>query len=553
MSLPDTETSTTYFNSLSTVFKGLGTTVHLFPNNHHIPVDIAERLLFLKARFVKILISIPDPGPVGSITDPNDLVSSFTNAPYSISSEDADGNYIPSSVERLFAALKDTIQNAKIILCVIPPPSFLSTEATGMLTESSSILLFAHICAIAKMFLESYLYPVEYIQLFHRPDDEENVHGNMGENDLLLLATLLRQILAEKNLTAKFLLPGSSQVLSVSDIRDEYIHALQEGTDLVDIFAIDALENANDLSLVNKGDFSSRKLLGDQLKKNVAQINSIKFPLEKMATLVGTRATKFHSEGQDFLTSPAAQDRNEFAIRVCENLCSVLACSFSTALAPVINDPSGGLYREDGTPFPLATLMNKFTGNMVIPGTIFAPLEMNKTFDHTIKAMLMSSTGNAVSIILCKSKDLDPFEGKMTLVVNNELWSTAYEVLSYQVDSFPFLSLKDVSITTEIFQDRLVIDLRNLPNDAVVIFLKVAIELKPIVPVVPIEPDPILPVDEQEPFPIVLSTIMQIPVNFGLPTEQEQENGTVFFDLKTRTLKVFMEGTWSNATLLVNK
>lgn len=547
----------TFFNSISKSFKGIGTTVHLFPDSYEGP-ELAGRLLNLDAKFVKIVISIPDPGRgLVHSTDLNDISAFFTSAPYSTDSTgdrtDPSNPYVAPTAERFFSAVKAS--GCTVILCFVPPESWLSVETGGMLTGEPELYAFANLISAGIAWVRSYSVNANLIQLFHRPDDEDAELGNLGENDYLFLADSLRDILLLKGMTSpavQILSPGLSQVLATDDDTEPYTEVLVNQPAAIDIFALDAIEHIKDLELANAGTFASRKLLGYQVDKNVAHMNSVNYMLDKIATFVGTRATKFAREGVDLGESVTNSD--DYAVRVVENLVSLINSGFSSALLPSLSPflksgNNSSLYDGTGNPIPLVSLMNMLTETVPIPGDIYQSEEMNKDQDRTIKTLLMSGNRDVFTAILCRSKERDALDGKLRLVVNNPLWSTAYRVDSVTIRAFPdSMPTTEIVVKSKFSQGTLQLDLSNVPYDGAVLFMRVATSLIPVVPHPEPLPDPIpeedVPVTDEPKNPVVLSTIVQVPVYFGVPLSTSYGNGTLYYDSKSRKMRVFIDGLW---------
>jgi hypothetical protein len=290
-------------------------------------------------------------------------------------------------------------------------------------------------------------------------------------------------------------------------------------------------------------------------------------------------------------------DLEEYAVRCVENLCSIMENGVSFAIydgglstwrrtitTTTTNSTTGDvttdesiIYQDDKALFtdlndlrPIGSLMQFLLSNMPIPGDVYISEEFNPTGDLTKKLLVMTSTADRFLFILSRPVLPDQLNGVLRLVIENPLWSTSYQATDLTITSFPdAMSVKTITqtdadgketdeqvttpgvdtsqiiIRTTFAQGTLKFDLKHVPYGGCLLFFTGKVSLIP--PTPPPDPTPPAPIPTPNGgtgTPVVISTIIQVPVNYGEPNRTDYADGTVFYDSKQKTLKTWLDGSW---------
>lgn len=508
------DTTATLFNSLSMSFKGFGIQLRLL--NGNVDDNLPLRLHELPFQFANVLISTPDPSPtVLNIENLNDMDQIFTNAPNALGSggQDVDGNDILSVAERFFKDVKS--KGIRMVLTFMIPSSWLLSDGSYQLTGARELRGYANYILSGVKWVRSYGIAADMVEIAREPDNENDGFGWISPTDIVIFVEHLRLLSIERSLTTpyiKFLAPGLSTVLPLDTTQEFYTLALRQSRNSFDIWSIHALESAEDQAVTDACTFASRTLVSDRLERNVAQMNSVNFSLDKMVTDFSstvTRLPRIKMLGSELSASQYVehgidgdiQDTQEFAIRILEHICGIWRNGFFSAIygggltpwrktvttygegeeppvddeeeAPVDDEEEPpvvppvdeeeepeiittttqsieerSLYSDNDTLRPVGKLFKQLLSELPIPGDLFISEELNRTGDKTVKALITTSTVNRFYFILCRPNEPDALEGKLRLVVNNPLWSTSYETSELLITSYPEAS-KEVVILSE--------------------------------------------------------------------------------------------------------
>lgn len=619
-----------YFNSLSTFFRGFGINVRL--GVPYTTPDIVTKCRDAKFQFIRILIDAPDPTSGALVlAQLNDMDNVFKNAPYATDgSTDEDGNTTPSTATQFFNQIK-SLSNGSIrcIFCFLPPVSWLDVD--GYLTGDAALSGYANYVLSGLKWASTFAISADMVELFPEPDLSDN--GRVYPRDLVVIANRIRDLSISRgmlNPAIKILGPGLSEILpNTTNIGVElYTESFIYSRSSLDGFSIHALENNADEPLYNSGSINGRKVMEKCLAKSVAQMNAVNFSLEHLVTLFATKATKFPKtayhydpapvEGETVdtlqygyatnddgsITPTVLADSQEYVLRIVENFINCLSEGFFgtlySDLSPItlsdgtVANPmqsSRSLWDETGTkPRLLLGMFEKLQSITPLPAVIYRSEEINVEEDYTVKLFLTSSNGEKFVFILCRPVKPDNLIGRLRLTVNNPLWSTNYVVSNIKFSSFPDPAVVTTSTQTDAFGKTTVVKqigngvdlssmtckatvslnnisffLNNVPYGGCCIFVTGDIKLKD--PVTPPAPTPApaptpsptpapspgdgtVDMPPTESSPVVMSTIMQMPVNYGEPRWTNYSVGTVYYDSKDKVVKTFINGVWISSHLL---
>lgn len=551
----------TFFNSISTQFKGFGVNLSLLLNFQDKNLNIL--LPSLPVQYCKLTIQIPDPGAtVLNMVNYSDMNSFFNTAPYNTDSfVDGNGTATTSTAESMFTFLK--IKNVSLIITVLPPSSWIIPDGSNRLTGERTLKALANLNLSGLLWVRSFNITCDMVEPFQNVDNVENEYGYVTPFDYHVLASQTSLIAAERNLTVKIVGPNISSVgaFNVGGVGDgklnsPYIQTFINGKNIIDIWSIHATENKNESTDVDIWDIRSK--FSQSLTKEVAHMTAINFTNEKYATRIGTSLPTEGVLGGD----------NGWVKKVIENVVHVVKNGFSVV---IFSDLVPNFYSVDGTSSRMKNVLGNILENMPIPGNIFTSDEMNHITDKTVKGLIVSSTGDRFYFILRRPATQDGLNGKLRLIVNNPLWSFAYHAKDIVVHTFPeklvvtestdvngdlvtttsgTVDVRSVQVKTKMILGSMQLSLENLPYNCL-LFISGSVSLTPSTPVlIPTPPPAPSPGGGSSGTPVANSTIVQMPVNYGNPVSTNYIEGTVFYDSFDRRLKTYINGEWIPTTFL---
>jgi hypothetical protein len=573
----------TYFNSLSTSFRGFGVNLNLIADGSiSTEFDTNTTQTQLPFKFCRVLIGTQDP-TIGAL---NNTVLSDMDTIYSSASFSTDGTTTnPSTAELFFNQLKNTEMDA--IFTFIPPQSWLDID--GYLSGELALNGFANYIISGILWIRSFQMDAQMIELFPHPktivNASESIIPKIHPADLVILANRLLTI-ADIRISAdapnvQILAPGLSSIISITDNTEPYTDAFYYGINALDYWSIHGIENEKDANIYNNGSFTGRNLMRTQLNRSLALMNAVNITLQKMITAFSTRAIKFIKSDYNIagdtvdttsgLISPTNVNTSlEYGLRNIDNICNCLNNGVSNILFNDYND----LISSDGTLLPTGKIASLLMSKLTIPGNIFVSEEINRAEDFTIKSLIMSSNSERFTFILCRPVVPDLLLGRLRLTINNPLWNTQYSVTDLQVTSYPDAAPVTTTTTVDAFGNTVVVkqvgqgvDLSNVfikpsvylgsmslfvkgvPYGGCVILISGTMTLNPPNPTP--TPDPTPTPTPGEGTPITVQTIMQIPVNYGSPSLTSYTTGTVFYDSQAKILKTWNGSAWIPAPLLM--
>ncbi|RKO93880.1 hypothetical protein BDK51DRAFT_37729 [Blyttiomyces helicus] len=228
---------------------------------------------------------------------------------------------------------------------------------------------------------------------------------------------------------------------------------------------------------------------------------------------------------------------------------------------------AASLLDSGGNTRPVYSLLQYLSTDMPIPGSIYVSESLNPT-DQTIKTLVTSFTGDTFFFILSRPSLPDSLNGTLKLIVRNPLYSNAYVAQNILLVPFlnsnmtttttttdsqgntssstvvsPRVDLSKTNISTSFFVGSLVISLTGLPYGGPLLFLSGNVAVSERTPIPP-------PVSNSGPTPVTLSTIVQLPVNYGFPMLTTYPVGTVYYDSKYSGIYIYVNNAWIPASLL---
>lgn len=563
MNIGSYNSTVTLFHSFSTVFNGLGVTLRLFDTDTTDSINLSTKLSNFKFKFTKVLIKISDPGmSTMNFSNYTDMDVLFNNAPYSTDSSES----IPSTASRFFYDIRTAGIN--IIPCFLVPVTWLALDNSNLVTGEPAITSVANFILSGVQWIRNFGNIVTLVEIFHHPELENNTHGYMSAQEFPLLARKIRTLSIARNMEpeVKLVGPGISQVISETEADSIYLDEFYEDNkNVLDFFSIHANENTStntDVTLLNQGNFDSRQLLKKGLTKETYHMYAINFITPRIVTNFTTNATKFIENGTNY--GNGASDTIHFAKRVIDNFCIINNLGYSVAIYSNLNEKTDeepdnkSLYDSDNVLRPVGELLKYITNNIPIPSNIWFSEELNKDDDFTIKTMFLTSNGSKFFIILSRPPVSDNLLGNIKLYIENPLWSTAYTTSNVIINSYPEpqteenpsgVPISDIVIQSSFGQGRLSIKMQHLPYNCI-LFLSGDVSLAPPSPAPVPTPSPTPGPGGPSPSPVVMETIIQVPVNYGIPTSTDHAQGTVFYDSQAHTLKTFISGSWVVANML---
>lgn len=508
----------TLFNSLGLIYKGHGTAIVL--SKAHSDSVAAIEMMVRTFRFNRARI----------ITACEDLSPSDIDLPDAA----AVWSWVPTNLPQATALKAADIE---LSLVCIPPSSWL--DANGYLTTNNALRGFARHLLTGLAAFRNIGCTIKAIEVFCRPD-----RGQLVPQDLVALCQFVMQesVLLNVSPVPKMIVPGST----VSGALDPYVQAFASFKNLVDLWNVVAVEDSSDLG------GSTRASIGERARQVAALVTSIDFSAEKTCTLV----TSLHPTDQQ---------------RIVDNVCGILVNGYQQAYfdsltslgtigggIPLIEayDPS----EVDGFALTERGRWVQVLSN-AIPrkGILWASEEMSKEQDKTIKALVTSTNIETAVFVLSRPELPDALNGELKLRMLNPLLSTAYEVSSVSVTTYPLTSTEHLTHSATIRDGNLTVACKRVPYGCTV-FVAVTIGIKePTQPtpgspncgcddgeVIVTPPNPNAPGEN----PVLLETIVQMPVHWGRPTSTNYVNGTIYYDTTERKIMCWINGSWTPASLL---
>jgi hypothetical protein len=516
----------TLFNQLAVVFNGIGTTVRLLPSNYTTLVQVQE-LSASNFKFICFLTSVTDPGFAfqGMNDAQNDALWEAESIPF-------------SDVINYLATI-----NVKIILKIVPPTSWLQS---GELTGTLALTSFATMITSAYKFFDDFQPGIIHsISLFNEPDIAPLIYVN----NLISLGTLVRNnLLSRGYVGVKLIGPTLSQVspqtqglVSQSNI---YRLGLITSPNTFDLWDIQAIEHSGDSSIYNAKDYESRLYLQKRLRADRVDFESVNLSLQKISTKLTTRATFFPGVvGDNGINS---SNIVEYGIRIAENMIATLENRFGIILIgqvieDLVNLDYDSLFITAPLgPKPFYELLQLFSNNLPIPGSVYQDEPLDKINDTTIKSVVIASNSMSFAVVLARPES-DIFSGKLTLIINNPLWTPAYEFTNLVFSVYP--STTNITSTavsfSQLYEGSATFRLIDVPYNCI-LFLTGDLQIIP----------PPAPLVTPPPGTLLSETIIQVPMYFGVPVAVPTE-GTLYYNTDTNLTKVYDSGFgWITITSL---
>lgn len=514
----------TIFNQLSTTYKGIGTCLRLLPGDSDTLAQV-QQLVDSNFKFVRIVTGITDPGFAFQ-----GLGNFATDALWQAES-------IP------FQLIIDYLANLniKIILCIEPPVSWLTM---GSLTGSLALSSFATLVVAAYKFFNDLQNDIIHsISLFNEPD----VYPFIFPNDLISLSTLVKNTALSRNFTnIKLVGPSLSQVspktYGITSQSNLFRLALLGATNTFHYWDIHAAENSADSTFYNSQDYNSRIYMKDRLLFDKNEFESVNFPLEKIVSKLITKTTSFPGIIGDSGTD--ASNTIEYGIRIAENFTAALENRFGIVLFAQLTEQGADLNSildSDLLQRPFYSLLKQISSTLPVLGSVYQAQPLDKINDTTIKTLVIKTNSMSFSTMLCRPLS-DIYSGKLTLTINNPIWTPAYQFANVTFSAYP--STTDLSETqvsfSKLYEGSATFRLINIPYNCIV-FFSANLEIIP-----PPSPQP-----PPTPTPYLLETIIQVPMFYGTPLNIPIA-GTIYYDTQENVTKVYDSSSgWIQITPLL--
>jgi hypothetical protein len=499
----------TIFNQLAVSFNGVGTSIRLLPSNYDSLLQV-QNLSTSTFNYVRIRTGVTDPG--------------FAFQGLSDAATDA----LWAAESTPFQAIIDYLAsiNIKIILTIEPPSSWLTT---GSLTGSLALSSFATLVVSGYKFFNDFQANIVHsVSLFDEPDVSPIIYPI----DLISLSTLTKNVAISRSILDLKLIGHSLSQVSpetngVTNQSNVFRLAMIGSPNTFDYWDIHGVENSADSVIYNGQDFEARSYMQERFRSDRVEFESINFPLEKIVSRMITRATFFPNTVGDQGTN--SSNLVDYALRLAENFVAALKNRFGIVLFGQLTKEGsdedtildvGNIYR------PFYTLVQLLSTKLPTQGWVFEEEELDNN-DTTIKALVLATNSMSFGLVMCRPIS-DPFSGKLTITVNNPIWTPALEFTNFVFEVYPFTT--DISTTevsfSELYEGSATLRLINVPYNCV-LFLTGDLTIIP-----PPTPPVIVPtVYLQE-------TIIQVPIYYGIPAATPVP-GTIYYDTQANLTKVY--------------
>ena len=507
---------TTFFDNISRRWYGTGIVLQFLPNDTvatGTSSELSATFGELHVTVVKLRLGIPDPGTAAATGTDLDMTELFHN-----------GNLLDKMITVASALASNAIR--KVIIAVDIPQSWLDVNES--LTGEDRIMSYVRLVTACLQFLKEPFTatPVTHVELCPFPD---LFPGHVSPMNLVLVASRLKAAIAQSSATVPVSVigPGLSSAMPLDSRTEPYTDAFVNAPNVLSTFTVaaevpswdadaDATADGNDET---NGTDGQMELLYRCLQANAAQMEAIGWQRERFAT----------SFGKD--VRPIGADEHAHVRTALRAFCATVKAGFSSIMYHRLStsasvDPVLPAYSRLGELIPSS-------------GSLYASEEMTEG-DDTLKAMVLSTSGNHFCFLLCRPPVPDALLGSLRLVIRNPLFSNRYAVTGLTITAFPEVDTAAVQTKSLVTTGEAMIFLKDLPYGSHTFVLTGTVQLNP-----PLNPPPSPPPAESEDGTYFLpETIIQVPVYFGEPATANRALGTFYYDAQDNSAKVLMSGAW---------
>ena len=437
---------TTTFTSTGKTWLGSGLNVWASDTN------LNTELSGLNISFARLWVACNDPGVTGLKYNDAQMDALWQ------SSSQINQSFIANSV----SALSSNNVNNILFTMDRAPTSWLGANNT---LTGQAIVAYARLWVSLVVVLSKSNIWVKYIENTNEPNGDWSEY--IAPSDYVSLIWNIKNIAAARAITGfKLVGPGLANVLMLDQPTDPWTTAFSSNASLLDAWSIHVYE-FDSIAMDNSG-FSSRNYVRTQLAKNVSLMNTINPNLPLYVTEYATKCTVY-ANGVD-VGATAAPNTNDYAFRVTDNLCGMLANGVEVGtywqLATPSWDPTNtfGLIDTSNNTRPIYDAFKKTNATLPMNGTIYADNSLNNSNnDQTLKAFVASS--NNFGMILSRYQAGDSLNGSLTINVPN-ISQTASNI-SFQ--AFPsIISASNITWSSSTSSNGLILSLSNVPYSSIV-------------------------------------------------------------------------------------
>jgi len=430
------------------------------------------------------------------------------------------------------------------------PKSWLSTDGTNEL-RGDALMAFARFVVSGVLVHKKYGMKADWMELLDDPSPFGKTY--VSPDNYVVLLLLFRSILSDRSAGTSFTIPvmgpGLPYLVRTSPVPNPTMRFIVSGESLktqqpylaaigqairngsgplLDAWSVHAIENPEDATVYNAGDFAARTYADTHFFWTVGQMNSVIPDLPVYVTKFATNATRF-SLGIDY--AGGASETVEFAMRIVDNICGIVNRGGSAALAWFLNGKydKKTLYRENGSKRPFRDAFALLIRTIPPSGTIFVNREgtTDTTIDQTSKIFVASNS--SFGFVLSRPYPSDGTNGSLSLRVNNANWNQDRYRCTMSLHAYPdHVSVRSVSKTVDAANGVLNISLQRLPYNCV-IFGKGDVYGYPLTSALA---------------PTIKKKGVNVPAVSDVSTLASPKEADVVLDDRTGNLMVYRKGIW---------
>lgn len=457
-----TETIVT-FERTNTLWEGFG--INSRTNDG---ATIANQVQGLNPFWTRFYLSIDDPG--------EDAIY-YTNAAF----DNIWRNSLNIKTQSTRYAYSSMGRTKFIFTCKTAPYSFVTKDGQNEL-RGDALVAYARLFASAIIVHRSYGMQVEWIELLDEPSIlqfNKNFTYVTPENYVILVQTF-KSILSARvselitagappsdHPTIKVMGPGLNCMFIKNQSVDPYISIFLGQNGIIDAWSIHVIENEKDSNYYNKGNYSARLYVLDQMKLTTSRMKWTLPELPIYVTKFSTNASRY-SSGIDY--GIPAPESVEFGIRLMDNACSIITAECSTILSWYLSykHDHKTLYRDDGSKRWQKDALQLLNRNLPVNGNIYIQSSTSSVQDETLKAVVVSQ--NSYGFILSRGQMMDATGGKMKLRIPNTTWQgNGIFISTLSLYAYPnYMDVSGIEKTAQIINGELTVSLRDLPCNCVI-------------------------------------------------------------------------------------
>jgi hypothetical protein len=254
--------------------------------------------------------------------------------------------------------------------------------------------------------------------------------------------------------------------------------------------------------------------------------------LEKIVSKLTTRVTFFPGIVGDNGTN--SSNLMAYGLRIADNIIAALQNRFGIILIGQLTEDSINLDHDSlivpvtDVYKPYYSLLQLFANNLPVQGSVYEQEPLDKINDTTIKSVVIASNSMSFCIVLSRPTS-DIFNGKLTLTINNPIWTPAYQFANLTFSVYPpTTNITNTLVSfSQLYEGSATLRLTNLPYNCV-LFLRGDLQVIP-------PPPPLIP---PVPGASLSETIIQVRMYYGVPPTIPL-SGTIYYDTENNTTKVY--------------